>query len=501
MQSDHCNNDKTRRKISTTDLNYTGARRGIDYLTHLEKFPPTLWYQGKAVENIQQFAPLKNGVKTIAALYDYQWTHSGWMLETVDGMKLSRSFSITKESSDLRAVGKALLAGARFSHGMLGRDPAYLNRAISSLAGSAAFFDIGGSIFSKNVTEYFRFVRNNDLALTHTILNPRIDKRVGPAFQNDPTVAAHVTKETDCGIYITGARMVATLPFADEIAVFPARLLDISDASKEYAFAFTLPTSAAGLKFICRESIDYGMGPKNHPLGARYEEMDALAIFDNVFVPWERVFSYRNIDICNQFYDATGAAAHIMYQVVCKNIVKVEFFLGLISLMIRGSGLESFQHIHEKMAEIWAGWQAMKAFKSAAESAARLNSFGILVPDWDPLEAARFLFPRIYPRMVEIVQQIGASGLVTLPTWEDLNGPLRAEINKYFQSARLEASEKIDLYRLAWDASVSAFAGRQTLYERFFFGDPVHMATRIFRSNPCTDLMDRIDQFMHSKDD
>jgi|SRR5579863_7095665 len=111
----------------------------------------------------------------------------------------------------------------------------------------------------------------------------------------------------------------------------------------------------------------------------------------------------------------------------------------------------------------------------------------------------RFGVSRLYPRMVEIVQQIGASGLVTLPTSEDLDGPLRADIDKYFQSARLDAADKIDLYRLAWDASVSAFAGRQVLYERFFFGDPAHMATRIFRNNPCSDLMERVNQFIHGK--
>ncbi|KVZ60008.1 4-hydroxyphenylacetate 3-monooxygenase [Burkholderia ubonensis] len=465
-------------------------------MRRLENCPPELWYQGKRVEMVRDFAPLKNGVETLAALYDYQWDHSGLMLETIDGRKVGRSFSITKDRSDLLAVGKALLTGAKFSHGMLGRDPAYLNRSVASFAGGADFFDIGGRTFSRNVKEYFRFVRDNDLALTHTILNPRVNRRAGPAFQDDPTVSAHVTREADAGIYITGARLVATLPFADEIAVFPARLLDISDASKAYAFAFVLPTCTSGLKFICRDSVDYGMGCRNHPLSARYEEMDAVALFDNVFVPWERVFCYRDIDICNRFYDATGATAHITYQVVCKNIVKIEFFLGLISLMIRGSGLELFQHIHEKMADIWAGWQTMKAFKSAAEAGARLNDFGMLVPDWNPLEAARFMFPRMYPRIVEIVQQIGASGLVTLPTSQDLDGPLRSEIDKYFQSMRLEAADKIDLYRLAWDASISAFAGRQVLYERFFFGDPVNMATRIFRNNPCSDLMERVNHFI-----
>jgi len=97
-------------------------------------------------------------------------------------------------------------------------------------------------------------------------------------------------------------------------------------------------------------------------------------------------------------------------------------------------------------------------------------------PAWSPLDAARNLYPRLYPRMVEIIQQIGASGLVAMPTLDDVKGPLAEDIRKYYQAARAEAHDRIPLYRLAWDTAVSAFGSRQVLYERFFFGDPVRMA-------------------------
>jgi 4-hydroxyphenylacetate 3-monooxygenase len=100
----------------------------------------------------------------------------------------------------------------------------------------------------------------------------------------------------------------------------------------------------------------------------------------------------------------------------------------------------------------------------------------VLRPAWNPLDAARNLFPRLYPRMIEIVQQIGASGLVAMPTEQDLGGPLAEDIRRYYQAARADAFERIPLFRLAWDTALSAFAGRQVLYERFFFGDPVRMA-------------------------
>jgi 4-hydroxyphenylacetate 3-monooxygenase len=164
------------------------------------------------------------------------------------------------------------------------------------------------------------------------------------------------------------------------------------------------------------------------------------------------------------------------HQVIVKNIAKCEFMLGLASLMVNSIGAEIFQHIHEKLAELWVNLETMKAFLRTAEADATLDEWGVMRPAWNPLDAARNLFPRLYPRMVEIIQQIGASGLVAMPTQDDVRGPLAEDIKKYYQAARADAFDRIPLFRLAWDASLSAFASRQVLYERFFFGDPVRMA-------------------------
>jgi 4-hydroxyphenylacetate 3-monooxygenase len=270
--------------------------------------------------------------------------------------------------------------------------------------------------------------------------------------------------------------MLATLPISDEIMVFPSTLLKNPTEDAPYAFGFSIPNNTPGLRFLCRESVDYGRSHYDHPLGSRFEEMDAVVVFDDVFVPWERIFLYKDIARCNEAYARTGAIVHMTHQVVVKNIAKSEFMLGLASLMVNSIGAEIFQHIHEKLAEIWVNLETMKAFLRAAEADAQLDEWGVMRPAWNPLDAARNLFPRLYPRMVEIIQQIGASGLVAMPTEDDVRGPLTEDIKKYYQAARADAFERIPLFRLAWDASLSAFASRQVLYERFFFGDPVRMA-------------------------
>ena len=104
-----------------------------------------------------------------------------------------------------------------------------------------------------------------------------------------------VVKETDAGIVVNGARLLATLgPLANEIEVFPSTLLKASEENIPFAFAFALPIDTAGLRMICRDTYDTGKTTFDAPLASRFEEMDAVVVFDNVLVPWERVFMYRD---------------------------------------------------------------------------------------------------------------------------------------------------------------------------------------------------------------
>ncbi|KAE8758420.1 4-hydroxyphenylacetate 3-monooxygenase, oxygenase component [Paraburkholderia madseniana] len=471
-----------------------GARRGHEVLERFRAHPAQVWHRGVRVQDVTSEPGLANGVRSLAGLYDFQWQQANVTLETdpLTDQKVARSFSIPRTPTELERVGAAMLRSSEYSMGMMGREPSYLNRAMSAYAGAAEFFRDGDRAYGDNVTQYHRYLRANDLSLTHTLLNPRPNRLAGPARQADPLLAAHVHEERDDGLVIRGARMLATLPLSDELMVFPARLPDGPEESARYAFAFAIPTATPGLKFICRDSVDYGFNGFDHPLGSRFEEMDAVVIFDDVLVPWERVFCYRDVNICNAAAVRTGALAQMAYQVVCKNIAKTEFLLGLASMMVDGSGLESFQHIHEKIAEVWVNLTTLKAFKRASESDAQANEYGVFTPAWDPLDASRNLYPRLYPRMVEIIQQIGASGLVAMPTQADLDGALGDEIRYYYQSARLEASERIPLYRLAWDAAVSAFGSRQVLYERFFFGDPVQMASAVFKDKDRSGSIEKV---------
>ena len=461
--------------------NASGARRGSQVLQRLRERPPALWYAGEPVKDVTTHPALRGGVQTLAHLYDLQWEHEAVMLyaSPTTGHKVSRAFMMPRTHEELASISRAMKVWEDYTHGMMGRVPDYISRAMTGYAAGAPFLAEADPRFGANAVRYYEYLRENDLCLTHTLIPPQANRAASLAKQADPFLAARIKEETDAGIVIRGCRMLATLPISDEIMVFPSTVLRATEEDAPYAFGFSIPNDTPGLRFICRESVDYGRSHFDHPLGSRFEEMDAVVVFDDVFVPWESVFLYRDVARCNQAYARTGAVVHMTHQVVVKNIAKCEFMLGLASLLVNAIGAEIFQHIQEKLAELWVNLTVMKALLRAAEVDAALDEWGIMRPAWDPLDAARNLFPRLYPRMVEIIQQIGASGLVAMPTERDLKSPLAEDIKHYYQAARAEAFDRIPLFRLAWDVSLSAFGSRQVLYERFFFGDPVRMAAAL----------------------
>lgn len=479
-----------------------GVRTGAQYLRDVNQSPRELWIDGRRITGaVAEDAAFRRIAGSIAGLYDLQ--HQPGLQDEMTypspstGDRVGLSFLTPRTKEDLARRRRMMQHWANFSGGIMGRTPDYLNSDLMALASASGFFDQNDPRFGENVRRYYEYVRENDLCLTHTLINPQSNRAVGPAQQSDPFIAARVVEKTSAGVVIQGARMLATLPLADEILVFPSTVIRATEEDKPYAYAFSLPCSTAGLRFICRESFDYGRPEFDHPLASRFEEMDAMVVFDDVLVPWDRVFLLESGELCNRLYPDTDATVHMTHQVVVKNIAKAEFILGVASTIVDMIGIEQFQHVQEKIAEMIIAVETQKAFILAAEAKAHENQYGVMTPDWTPLNIARNTFPKIYPRLVEIIQQLGASGLMAIPTERDLSEPtLRQDIDRFYQARNTDAATRIRLFRLAWDLALSSFAGRQVLYERFFFGDPVRMAGALYFSYDKQPMKDRVAAFL-----
>ncbi len=356
------------------------ARTGAQFLKGLRDRPRDLWINGERVGDPVAHRAFRNVLRQVAALYDMQ--HDPALrdemtyLSPATGARVGLSYLMPQTHDDLARVRTMMKRWADHSGGFMGRTPDYLNRALVGYASAAEYCAENDRRFGDNIRRYYEYVREHDLCLTHTLINPQANRSVGPSQQADPTLAARIVEEDKGGIVLRGARMPATLPMSDEIMVFPSTLLKSGADDAPYAYAVALPNETPGLRFLCRESFDYGKSSVDHPLGSRFEEMDAVVIFDDVHVPWDRVFLLRDVEKCNKAFAVTGAVAHMAHQVVTKNVAKTEFILGVASLLVETIAIEQFQHVHEKVAEIIINLEAMRAFLRTSEVEAQVNRWG-----------------------------------------------------------------------------------------------------------------------------
>ena len=263
------------------------------------------------------------------------------------------------------------------------------------------------------------------------------------------------------------------------------------------AFSFSIPCDTPGVKFMCRESLDQGRSHFDHPLGSRFEEMDAVVFFDDVLVPWERVFLLGDVDMCNNHSNATQMNTHTGHQVTTRCVVKAEFVLGLAGLMVETLGSDQLDHVQERMGELVVYLEILKACVRASEADAELNQWGVMCPSAAPLVAGRNLFPRMmYPRMAEIIQILGSSSLMALPSEADFETALTPEVERYLATDSSSARDRARLFHLAWDVACSSFGGRQVLYERFFGGDPVRNSIALSHSYDRGPAMARVREFL-----
>ena len=473
------------------------ARTGAEYIKGLQAQECEVWLRGERVKDVTTHPGLANGVRAVASLYDLQHDpklkDEMTFVSPTSGERLGLSFIIPRTRLELERRGSMMLRWARTTCGMMGRSPDFMNVTFAAWAAAAGYFARGRPEFGENIRRYYEYISERDLTLTHSLINLQRSRTVSGNFNLEEGTALQVVRETDAGIVVRGARILATLgPLSDEIAVYSPRVGRHTETHSPFALNFALPCATPGLKFLCRESFDLGRSHFEHPLGSRFEEMDCVVFFNDVLVPWERVFLLGDVDLLNATAMSTHSMTHTAHQGAAKNIAKCEFVLGLALMMTKTLGNAHLPHSEERLAELMLYTELMKACMRAAEADAELDEWGVMCPAALPAESTRNLFMTAYPRMVEILQLLGSSSFMITPTEADFSGPLAPEIEQYLATDTATARDRVKLFRLAWDVAGSAFGSRQVLYERFFASDPLTRARALSAIYPKDEVIDRV---------
>jgi len=481
------------------------ARTGQEYLRGLQAQEREIWLRGERVKDVTTHPGLAAGARSIAKLYDMQ--HDPALraemtyVSPTSGERVGLSFIVPRTREELERRRTMMLHWARTTCGMVGRSPDFMNVTYATWGAAADYFAQNRPEFGENVRRYYEYIREHDLTLTHSLINLQRSRTVSGTYNLQEGTALRVMRETDAGIVVRGARVLATLgPLSDEIAVYSPRLPQMTERHSPFAINFAIPTSTRGLRFLCRESFDLGRSHFDHPLGSRFEEMDAIVFFDDVLVPWERVFLLGDVELVNRTAMNTHSMAHTAHQGAAKNVAKCEFVLGVALLATETLGNAQLPHSEERLAELMLHTELMKACMRAAEADAQLDQWGVMCPATLPVEITRNLFMTAYPRMVEILQLLGSSSFMIIPSEADFESPLGPDVEQYLATDNTTARDRVKLFRLAWDIACSSFGSRQVLYERFFASDPLARARTLNAIYPKEELMERVRAFLSQAD-
>ena len=449
-----------------------GARTGSQFLDGLRRTKREIWVDGEKINDVTSHPKLRGGAESLAAIFDRQHAYAADCLfaHPDTGHPTNVSHMIPRSRDELWHRHAGLVRLSEGSMGIMGRTPDYMNMKFAAFASAPGVWagpDGRNERGAQNLVNFQRYLADADISLTHTIIQPTTDKRTDAKVIGNKVTVRKVG-ETREGIVVRGARVLATLaPFADEQTVYPGQ--PIPAGATEYAVAFAIPLDTPGLKFLCRDSVSApDADPFDKPLSSRFDEQDAFCIFDDVVVPWDRLFIDGDVEIYNSMRQ-TGYAINMTTQSTIRALTKLEFAYGLAARMAELIG--DYSPATTEMLGEMACYVRMtaNALELSLEQAWQRED-GVWFPNGAVLEPMRAMLAVWMPRVAEIITLIGSHNLLTTPSRAQLEDPrLRPLIDEMLHGADgATADERAAVFRLAWDFVGSSLGGRGFLYERFY---------------------------------
>lgn len=479
------------------------TRSGKDYIEGLRD-GRAVFIDGERVEDVTTHPAFAGTVRTVAALYDLAHDPANREVMTfaspATGEPVNRAFQIPRGVEDLRARRRAIEVWAGATAGYLGRSPDHVAGFLSAFAGSADLFAEAGAPFGENVTRFHAFARDEDQYVTYTIVPPQIDRSKPANEQADPHLHAGVKEERDGGIVVRGAQMLGTGTAVSDWVLLSC-IQPLRPGEEAQAISCVIPVGAPGVKVYSRRS--YAMGATStfdYPLSSRFDETDSLLVYDDVFVPWEDVFVYRDVERTRRQFFETGAHALGNNQAQIRFATKLHFIAGLARRITEMNGVLPLPPVQAQLAELAGSAAVVRGLLDAQEAGCVVDRYGVAVPAPAPLYANMMLQSSLYPAVLDVVRELCGGGLIQLPSSaRDYANPAIAEdLRRYVRSPGYESEERVKLLKLAWDAVGSEFASRHHQYEMFYAGAPFVVKGHMFRNYDFASAGDLVDGVLAS---
>ena len=473
---------------------------GAEYLESLRD-GREIWLYGERVADVTTHPAFRNTARMIARLYDalHDPAHKDVLTTETDtgsGGYTHRYFKAPHSWEEQLAARDAIADWARLTYGWLGRAPDYKGAFLGTLGANAEFY----APYQANARAWYKKAQESVLYLNHAIIHPPVDR--DRAIHERAEVCVHVVKETDAGIVVSGAKVVAT-GSALTHATFVAHngLIPVQD--KQYACIFMVPMNTPGVKLISRASYENTaavMGtPFDYPLSSRLDENDAIFVLDNALIPWEDVFVYGDIDAANNFFPQTGFLPRALLHGCTRLAVKLEFIAGLMMQALEATGTADYRGQQIRIGEVISYRNLFWSLTEAMARSATPWVNGAVLPNMEAASAYHVFGATFYPIVKNLIEQSAASGLIYLnSSARDFQNPeLRPYIDKYIRgSAGHDAEKRVKVMKLLWDAIGTEFGARHELYEINYSGSTEENRLTALNIARATGLTDRMARFV-----
>lgn len=430
-----------------------------------------IWVGGQKLNSVYDEPALAKGIDLLASMFDDQFTEEHADATTYydekAGAVLSRSWQIPRTREDLAARRRMIEYTSLKTAGTFGRPPDLAPSIVVGLYAYLPTFKKKKSLidgidpdFAENIERYMEYGQNNNLTASESLAGPQADRSSPKASEASLLKARKVTKD---GVYIYGAKTVGSIA-AQANDIFFTNLGGIQETPADACIWGSVPIDTPGIKMISREMVSQPLSSKfDHPVASLGEEADQFIVFDNVFVPKERLFNLGD-PTAMSYYGPVCVFAH--WHVLTRLAVKAELFVGAGQMVLDYLGTGKIPAVQMMLGQLVEYAQTLRAFVTAAEALAVPTEGDVMRPDVGMLTAGRLYSIENYPKIIHILQELCGQGLVMRFGKKAFDNPEVGHfLHELLPGHGVSAMVKEQLMNFIWDMTSGSLAGRVALFE------------------------------------
>lgn len=477
-------------------------RTGRDYLSTLRD-GRRIYIGCECVEDVASHPAFRNAAQTVAGLFDLAFNPA-----TRDAIVVSdeagpyRAYLLKPRNRDdlVRRMNAHRLIAER-THGLFGRSPDHVASFVTGMAMNPQAFSSNARAYDHNIVQYYERIKREDLYVCYAIIPPQGARTSGPNQPSSNNLT--VTAERDDGVIINGVKMLATgAVFADEVWV--GNIFPLKPDQAKSSITCALPINARGLSLWSRTSYEReALSEFDRPLAHRFDETDSLVIFDDVFVPWERVFTHDDIERSRSIYLETPAHTFGNHQSNVRFWTKLRLIVGMASKLAKANAAADNPAVRAVLGELAAHEAALSGMIYGQIQNCEHLPDGQVCFNRRHMYAALEFCTRNYWGISNAVRELMGGGMFQMPADSSVmqEAALTAQFNRYFGTTQQDATARMKLFKLAWDLLGTEFASRHFQYEKFYAGAPFVIRNHNDRECPWEELESIVDRLLDSYPD